>query len=115
MYYVSDLKKAEIFYVNILGLIKKWEDKSLNMIGFVMQESDSEVVIHNSDEIPKFDYAYLVKNVDSFLKEFKQKGGKIKSEPINVRCGKFAVILDSDNNQIPIIDLTKFGGKPRYD
>lgn len=29
--------------------------------------------------------------------------------------GDFAVLVDDDTKEIPIIDLTKFGNRPRYD
>ena len=33
----------------------------------------------------------------------------------DIRSGKLAVLEDLDGNKIPIVDLTKFGNKPRYD
>ena len=115
MYKVSDLKKSEAFYVNTLGCKKVWEDKDFQMIGFMFEKSDSEIVIHTNPNIPKFDYSYLVEDVISFCKEVKEKGYKILLEPIDARPGKYAVIADPDNNAIPIIDLVNFGGKPKYD
>ncbi len=114
MYRVKDLEKAENFYVNVFGLKKVWEDKKRKMAGFILEKSDSEIVIHNNSELPKFDYSFLVESVDKFVKEYKAKGYKPKLEPIEVRCGKYAILLDLDGNGIPIIDLTKFGNKPRY-
>ncbi len=115
MYQVKDLEKAKIFYQEVLGLKKVWENKESKMVGFTFEESDSEIVIHNNPNIPKFDYSYLVSNVDEFVKEFESKGYIVKLEPIDVRSGRYAILLDPDGNEIPIIDLTKFGGKPRYD
>lgn len=115
MYRVSDLKSAEKFYTDILGLKKVWEDLDAHMIGFVFEQSDSEIVIHTNHDIPKFGYSYLVENVVSFCEEVKKRGYEVLLEPIEVRPGKYALIADPDGNKIPIIDLTKFGGKPRYD
>lgn len=115
MYRVSDLKKAEEFYKNILGLKKVWEDNHAKMVGFVFEQSDSEIVIHANPDIPKSEYSYLVENVTAFCEEVKKQGYKVLLEPIDVRPGKYALIADPDGNEIPIIDLTKFGGKPRYD
>jgi predicted enzyme related to lactoylglutathione lyase len=114
MYRVSDLVKAEKFYTEVLGLKKVWEDRDLNMIGFIFEQNDSEIVIHSDQKIPRFDYSYLVKNVTSFCDEIKKQGYKVALEPIEVRSGKYALIADPDGNEIPIIDLTKFGGKARY-
>jgi len=44
-----------------------------------------------------------------------KKGYTVTRKPFDVRCGKFAVLADPDGNELPIIDLTKFGDKPRYD
>jgi len=115
MYRVSDLDKAEEFYTNVLGLKKVWEDRDAKMIGFVFEQGDSEVVIHSNPDIPKFDYSYLAEDVVVFCEELKKQGHKIVLEPIEVRSGKYAVIADQDGNKVPIIDLTKFDGKPRYD
>ncbi len=115
MYRVSDLEKAKKFYQDTLGLKKAWEDKAANMIGFVFEQSDSEIVIHASPEMPKFDYSYLVEDVVKFCEEYRRKGYKPLVEPIDVRPGKYAVLQDDDGNKIPIIDLTKFEGRPKYD
>ena len=116
MYRVSDLQEAEKFYIGVLGLKKLWEDKLLNMTGFGFDsdKGKSEIVIHSNPNIPDFDYSYLVEDVISFCGQVREKGYKILLEPIEVRPGKYAVVSDSDGNKIPIIDLTKFGGNPRY-
>ena len=115
MYRVTDLEKAENFYINTFGVKKAWEDTERKMAGFVFEKSDSEIVLNADPGAPKFDYSYLVENVDSFCNEYKTRGNKIALDPIEVRCGKYAILLDLDGNEIPIIDLSKFGGKPKYD
>jgi catechol 2,3-dioxygenase-like lactoylglutathione lyase family enzyme len=115
MYRVKNLHEAERFYVDVLGLKKAWEDKNAEMIGFIFEKSDSEIVIHTNPEIAKFDYSYLVENVVKFCKKYKEEGYGLVLEPIDVRCGKYAVLQDMDENKIPIIDLTKFNNKPKYE
>ena len=115
MLYVSNLEKAAKFYESVLGLKRAWTDKELNMIGFTFKESDSEIVIHNDSSLPNPSFSFLVKNVEEFCVEYQKKEYKIVKEPFDVRCGKYAVIEDLDGNELPIIDLTKFGNKPRYD
>ena len=115
MYRVSDLEKARVFYRDVLGLKQVWEDKAEKMIGFVFMESDSEIVIHANSSLPKFDHSYLVENVEAFCREIKERGYGVILEPTQVRTGKYAIISDTDGNEIPVIDLTKFDGKPRYD
>jgi predicted enzyme related to lactoylglutathione lyase len=115
MFYVSNLEDAARFYENILGLKRVWTDKKERMIGFVFRESDSEIVIHNDPSMPNPSFSFLVNNVEKFCDEHQKKGHRIVQEPFDVRCGKFAVLADPDGNELPIIDLTKFGNKPRYD
>jgi predicted enzyme related to lactoylglutathione lyase len=115
MYRVKNLDKSAKFYETVLGLKKTWTDRERQMVGFCFAESDSEIVITADPEMPKFDYSYLVENVEHFCEEYKKLGYKIACEPFTVRCGKYAVLKDLDNNKIPIIDLTAFGGKPKFD
>ena len=115
MFYVKDLEKSANFYENVLGLRKRWTDKKRKMIGFTFKESDSEIVIHNDLSLPRFDFSFLVENVVDFCNEFKTKGYKIIKRPHEVRPGMYAILEDLDGNEIRVIDLTKFGGKPRYD
>ncbi len=115
MYFVRDLNKSAKFYEDILGMKRRWTDKERGMIGFTFQDSDSELALYNDLKIPNYNFSFLVKNVDNFCKEFKENGYRIKTKPIGVRCGKYAIPLDPNDNIIPIIDLTKFGSKPKYD
>ena len=85
------------------------------MIGFVFPQSESEIVLHHDATIPNPDFSFLVENVETFCKDFRERGYKILHEPAEIRCAKFAVLADLDNNKIPIVDLTKFGGKPKHD
>ncbi len=112
MYKVKNLEKSINFYEKELGLKIAWTDKKNKMVGFVFSKSNSEIVITNNKKMPKFDFSFLVDSVDDFCRNF---DGKIIQKPIKVRCGKYAVISDLDNNKIPIIDLTKFDNKPKYE
>ena len=85
------------------------------MIGFVFLESDSEIVIHGDSSMPNPSFSFLVKNVQIFCDEYRKKGYRVIRGPFEVRCGKYAVLADLDGNELPIIDLTKFDGTPRYD
>lgn len=112
MYRVKDLQLAEEFYTQVLGLTKVWADTERSQIGFKLANHDNEIVIHQDDSLPDFDYSYLVENVSDFIRETQLVP---VFGPIEVRCGKYAVIEDPDGNKLPIIDLTKFEGKPKYD
>ena len=115
MFFVSDLDASVTFYEEVLGLKRVWTDEKRGMIGFVFPHSESEIVIHNDPTIPNPAFSFLVENVEGFCKEFGKQGYRILHEPVEIRCGKFAVLADLDANKIPIVDLTKFGGKPKYD
>lgn len=115
MFYVSNLEKATKFYENVLGLKRVWTDREREMIGFIFPESDSEIVIHRDPSLPNPCFSFNVTNVEEFCNEYQKKGYTIVQKPFDVRCGKFAVLADPDGNELPIIDLTKFGNKPRYD
>ena len=115
MFYVSNLEEAAKFYENVLGLKRVWTDKERRMLGFVFPESDSEIVIHNDSSIPNPSFSFLVKDVQKFCDEYQKKGYTVVREPFDVRCGRFAVLSDPDGNDLPIVDLTKFGNKPMYD
>jgi len=115
MYYTRDLEKATQFYQEIMGLKKVWADSEREMVGFIFPESDTEIVIHRDSSLPNPSLSFRVENVEDFCREYSQRGYTILKEPFEVRCGKYAVLADSDGNEIHIIDLTKFGNKPRYD
>ena len=114
MYSVKNLVESARFYKDVLGLKQVWIDTKRKMIGFQLLESDSEIVITSDVKLPKFDYSYLVENVELFCHKFKRQGFRLELKPTEVRCGKYAILKDPDGNMIPIIDLTKFGNKPRY-
>ena len=115
MYQVKDLDESIGFYTNVLGLTQVWRDDDRHMIGLKMEKGEGEIVIQSDPSLPKFDYSFLVEDVELFCKQTKDSGYSVAVDPFDVRCGKYAVLLDTDKNEIPIIDLTKFGGVPKYD
>ena len=114
MYKVKDLDKAVELYTNVLGLKQVWRDDNTKMVGFKLEGNNSEIVIQANDKLPDFDFSYSVENVDMFIENAVKQGFILSFGPIKVRTGKYAVLEDVDHNKIPIIDLTKFDGKPRY-
>ncbi len=115
MFYVEDLEKSSEFYEEVLGLNKAWTDEERKMIGFVFENDDSEIVIHNDKSLPNPDFNFLVDNVDDFVKKHRKKDYSIVMKPFEIRSGMCAVIEDPDGNKLPIVDLTKFNNQPRYD
>lgn len=115
MHFVKDLEQSCKLYEEVFKLRKAWEDKERKMIGFLFPDNNSEIVIHSDQTIPNPSYSFSVENVQEFVKEYKKLGYKILVEPFEVRTGYFAILADLDDNEIAIIDLTKFDNKPRYD
>lgn len=115
MFYTSDLEKATHFYQEAMGLKKAWADPEKGMVGFIFPKSDSEIVIHRDSSLPNPSFSFQVENVEDFCKEHIKRGYAVRKEPFEVRCGKYAILADSDGNEIHIIDLTKFGNVPIYD
>jgi catechol 2,3-dioxygenase-like lactoylglutathione lyase family enzyme len=115
MFRVTDLDASAAFYSGVLGLKQVWRDDDRQMIGFAFPASDSEVVIHTNPDIPNPDFSFLVNDVTAFAQTYRDGSHAVLVEPFDVRAGKFAVLSDPDGNAISIIDLTRFGGEPRYD
>ena len=115
MFRVKDLDSAARFYEDALGLRRVWTDRERGMIGLILAESDSEVVIHDDPDLPNPSFSFLVSDVRRFCSQHRGAGHEVLSEPFEVRSGYFAILGDEDGNEIPIIDLTKFGNRPRYD
>lgn len=115
MIYVSSLESAAKFYEEALGLRRAWTDIEQGMIGFRLKEGDSEIVIHGDHNLRNPSFSFLVDNVERFCIDYLKKGHTVVKEPLDVRCGKYAILADPDGNELPIIDLTKFGNEPKYD
>jgi len=109
---VGDLDEAIRFYVDVLGLKLGWKDKS--MAGMLFPGNDSELVLHTDETLPNPNVSFQVENVETFVDEYRGKGYKVLVEPFDIRCGRCAVLSDPYGNSIEVMDLTKFGGVPRF-
>ncbi len=112
---MGNLEEAAKFYEEILGLKRGWTDKKEQMIVFLFPDTNSEIVIHRDETLPNPDITYQVDNIEEFCQYYRNQGCKIGLEPIEVRCGKLAILIDPDGNKLPIIVLTKFNVQARYD
>ena len=115
MYRVSDLDSAIEFYQAMFGLRLGWLDRERQMAGLLFPKSDTEIVLHCDPTLPNPDVSYLVEDVIAFCASYRAAGGVVVVEPFDVRCGKYAIVRDLDGNELGVVDLTHFGGKPRYD
>jgi len=112
---VSDLDSSARFYEEVMGLRRAWTDAENQMVGFLFPGNDSELVIHTGPGLDSPSYSFSVEDVVEFCERFREQGYAVLMEPFEVRCGMYAVLSDPDGNRINIIDLTKFGGEPKYD
>jgi predicted enzyme related to lactoylglutathione lyase len=115
LFRVTDIEVTARFYEDAFGLRRVWRDKERGMIGLMLAESDAEIVVHHDPHIPSPSFSFLVKDVRRFSEDHVRAGHPVIAEPFEVRSGYFAILGDEDGNEIPIIDLTKFGNQPRYD
>ena len=112
---VTDLEASARFYGEVMGLRRAWTDAENQMIGFLFPGNDSELVIHTGPGQDSPSYSFSVEDVVEFCERYRERGYTVLMEPFEVRCGMYAVLADPDGNRINIIDLTKFGGEPKYD
>ena len=112
---VTDLEASARFYEKVMGLRRAWTDAENQMVGFLFPGNDSELVIHTGPGPDSPSYSFSVEDVVEFCERFRERGYAVLMEPFKVRCGMYAVLADPDGNRINIIDLTKFGGEPKYD
>jgi predicted enzyme related to lactoylglutathione lyase len=109
---VPDVAAGEKFYSEVFGLKPVW--RQVGSVGMRMPETDAEIVLHNSAEIPnKVEVHYLVDNVVAAVKIYAEKGCRVLVPPFDVLIGKCAVIQDPFETTICLLDLTS-GMRPRY-
>jgi lactoylglutathione lyase len=108
---VDDLDKAAEYYVAVFGLKRLWQ--SVDSVGLGMPETDAEVVLNTSKDVPAhISVHYLVDNVENAVTEYQEKGCKIVTVPFDIAIGKCAVIEDPFGNQLAILDMTKGARTP---
>ena len=109
---VGDVAAAEKFYSEVFGLKPLWREDGA--VGMRMSETDAEIVLHNSGEIPnKVEVHYLVDDVVTAVNSYAEKGCRVLVAPFDVLIGKCAVIQDPFETTICLLDLTS-GRRPRY-
>jgi catechol 2,3-dioxygenase-like lactoylglutathione lyase family enzyme len=103
---VADVPKAATFYCETFGMKQLWADGDTVGLGF--PETDAEIVLHNSDDIPReVEVHYLVDNVGEAVKGYEEKGCTILVQPFDIAIGQCAVIQDPFGTMMCILDMTK--------
>jgi len=111
---VKDLEKTADFYINVMGLKRGWTDNEHQMIGLQFPGNDTELVLHRDESLPDPNISYQVKDVISFVEQYREAGYHVIVEPFDIRCGKCAILEDPEGHSVEIMDITKFG-EPRFD
>ena len=111
---VKNLEKTAKFYTTLMGMKRGWTDTENQMIGLLFPDNDTELVLHCDDTLPNPNISYQVKDVLSFVEQYRESGYKVLREPFDIRCGKCAILQDPEGHSIEVMDITKFG-EPRFD
>ena len=107
---VDDIQAAADYYANVFGLLPQWSAE--DSIGLRFPESDAEIVVHNSPDIPSnVEVHYLVDDVVIAVTNYAAKGCDVLIEPFDIAIGKCAVIADPFGTRLCILDMTK-GPRP---
>jgi lactoylglutathione lyase len=101
--YVDDLEKGLAFYRDKLGHPMIW--RSEDAIGLRMPGQDTEIVIQTRDN--KAEINLLVDSVPDAIQEMIEIGGTLIFGPIDIPIGKYAILKDPWNNELPILDSSK--------
>ena len=111
---VKNLEETAKFYTTVMGMKRGWTDTENQMIGLLFPDNDTELVLHCDDTLPNPNISYQVKDVLSFVEQYRESGYKVLREPFDIRCGKCAILQDPEGHNIEVMDITKFG-EPRFD
>ncbi|WP_137789408.1 VOC family protein [Bacillus sp. E(2018)] len=103
---VKDMKKAIIFYRDILGMDEAWREG--NHTVSLKTDTDTQILLED-DEVER-DFGpgsvFLVDSVDEYFKE-NQSALLFVKEPCNIPPGRYAIFTDDSGNPIRIIDMSK--------
>jgi lactoylglutathione lyase len=103
---VADVPAAAAFYAETFGMKWLWEDD--NTVGMGFADTDAEIVLHNSTDIPHdVEVHYLVDNVSDAVRGYEEKGCTILVQPFDIAIGQCAVIQDPFGTMMCILDMTK--------
>ena len=111
---VKDLEETANFYTKVMGTRRGWTDNEHQMIGLLFPDNDTELVLHCDPDLPDPNVSYQVKDVQSFVEQYREAGYKVLVDPFDIRCGKCAILVDPEGHSIEVMDITKFG-EPRFD
>jgi lactoylglutathione lyase len=108
---VEDPGAAALYYSDVFGLRRIWQDETSVGLGF--PESDAEVVLHCNPEIPsQVDVYYLVDDVVDSIRVLRQNRCTVLAEPFDIPIGKCAVVRDPFGTILSMLDMSKGARQP---
>jgi predicted enzyme related to lactoylglutathione lyase len=111
---VEDPEAAAVYYSDVFGLRRLWQDETSVGLGF--PETDAEVVLHCNSEIPSpLDVYYLVDDVLCSVGVLRQNECTVLVEPFDIPIGKCAVVRDPFGTRLCILDMSKGSRQPLAD
>jgi lactoylglutathione lyase len=111
---VEDPEAAALYYSEVFGLRRLWQDETSVGMGF--PETDAEVVLHCNPEIPsRVDVYYLVDDVIYSVRVLRQSGCTVLAEPFDIPIGKCAVVRDPFGTTLSMLDMTRGPRQPLAD
>ena len=94
------------YYRDVFGLRPIWSGDGSIRLAFT--ESDIEIVLRNSPNIPSsIEAYYLVRDVINDLNSYTEKGCELLIAPFDILIVKCAVIKDPFGMRLCILDITK--------
>jgi lactoylglutathione lyase len=102
-FYVSNLEQGIKIYRDVLGQKMSW--RTDDSAGFLMSESDAEIVIQTSRKEQETDL--LVDSVDSTVKYLRDAGFTVVVPAFDIQVGRCAVLEDPWGNRMVLLDLSK--------
>ena len=111
---VEDPEAAAVYYSDVFGLRRLWQDGTSVGLGF--PETDAEVVLHCDSEIPSaVEVYYLVDDVLSSIRFLRENECTVIAEHFDIPIGKCAVVRDPFGTTLCMLDMSKGPRKPHAD
>ena len=108
---VEDPGEAAVYYSDVVGLRRLWQDETSIGLGF--PDTDAELVLHCNSEIPSpVEVHYLVDDVVCSVGVLRQNGCTVLAEPFDIPIGKCAVVRDPFGTPLCILDMSKGPRQP---
>jgi predicted enzyme related to lactoylglutathione lyase len=101
---VPDLDAGLAFYAGLLGHRLKWRNDAVGQAGIELPNGDSELVLtieHGCEP------NWLVDSVDHAVETFRNNGGTVVAEPVDIPVGRVGVVLDPFGNALVLVDLSR--------